>query len=135
MAFLVHTTQGNIVPGNEYLPAGAIKPDIGLALVMTDGQLAVASGTTKPTYICVQKNPAGDDAVDAGTVIAVIRVLPDAVYATTWSAAASAVSAGDLVTLSADGTQVTATTTGGVAEVVAMEGTAIDDTVYVRFPN
>ena len=55
-------------------------------------------------------------------------------FATTWSAAASAVDAGDLVTLSADSMEVTATTTSGVAEVVSMDGTAVGDTVYVRFP-
>ena len=56
------------------------------------------------------------------------------IFATTWSVAASRVHIGDKVTLSADGLQVTATTTSGVAEVVGMDGTAAGDTVYVRFP-
>ena len=77
---------------------------------------------------------AADEALDAGTIIPVFRVLEGTLFATSWSAAASAVSAGDLVTLSADGMQVTATTTSGVAEVVSMDGTAVGDTVYVRFP-
>ena len=37
-------------------------------------------------------------------------------------------------TLSADSMEVTATTASGVAEVVSMDGTAVGDTVYVRFP-
>ena len=37
-------------------------------------------------------------------------------------------------TLSADSMEVTATTASGVAEVVAMDGQDVGDTVYVRFP-
>ena len=131
MAFLISQNNGGIVPGLEYLPAGAITPKIGLALVMTDGNLAACCATTRPQYICAM---AADEALDAGTIIPVFRVLEGTLFATSWSAAASAVSAGDLVTLSADGMQVTATTTSGVAEVVSMDGTAVGDTVYVRFP-
>ena len=120
MGFLTHQTQGNIIPGNEYLPAGAITPVIGLA-----------SGTTVPAYICQRTQEA---TLTAGDILPVIRVLPDMIFATTWSVAASSVHIGDKVTLSADGLQVTATTTSGVAEVVGMDGTAAGDTVYVRFP-
>lgn len=132
MAFLYYQTQGNIVPGNEYLPAGAIVASIGKLLYMSDGNLAVASGTTRPTYLCVEDS--NGKALTAGDIIAVNRILPDMIFATTWSAAASAVSAGDRVTISADGMQATATTTGGVLEVVAMEGNAAGDRVYVRVP-
>lgn len=131
MAFLYHSTRGNLVPGNEYLPAGAIVVDIGKLLYMNDGVLAVAAGTTMPTYVCVQKGPEG--AVTSGTIIAVNRIDTETVFATTWSAAASGVSAGDRVTISADGMEVTATT-GGPAEVVAFDGTTVGDRVYVRFP-
>ena len=131
MGFLTHQTQGNIIPGNEYLPAGAITPVIGLALTVTGGQLAVASGTTVPAYICQRTQEA---TLTAGDILPVIRVLPDMIFATTWSVAASSVHIGDKVTLSADGLQVTATTTSGVAEVVGMDGTAAGDTVCVRFP-
>lgn len=131
MAFLTHQNQGGIIPGLEYLPAGAITPKVGLALVMTDGNLAVCGATARPQYICMMQ---ADKALTAGTVIPVFRVLEDMLFATTWSAAASAVSAGDKVTLSADGLEVTATTTSGVAEVISMDGTAIGNTVYVRFP-
>ena len=44
------------------------------------------------------------------------------------------VAVGDKVTIHTDGLQVTATTTGGVAEVVWMEGTASGAKVRVRFP-
>lgn len=131
MAFLTYQNQGGIVPGLEYLPAGAITPKIGMTLVMTNGNLAVCGATTRPQYICMTS---ADEALTAGTVIPVFRVLEDMLFATTWSAAASAVNAGNKVTLSSDGLEVTATTTSGVAEVVSMDGTAVGDTVYVRFP-
>ena len=35
----------------EYLPCGAITPKAGLALVLTNGLLALATGTTAPTYM------------------------------------------------------------------------------------
>lgn len=131
MAFLISQNNGGIIPGLEYLPAGAITPQIGMALVMTDGNLAACGATTRPQYICAT---AAESALTAGTIIPAFRVLEGTLFATSWSAAASAVNAGDLVTLSADGMQVTATTTSGVAEVVSMDGTAVGDTVYVRFP-
>lgn len=131
MAFKFHQTQGNIIPGNEYLPVSAITPVIGMLLTVSGGQLAIASGTAQPSYVCLCTQ---DNAAVAGDIIPVTRVLPDMVFATTWSAAASSIKLGDKVTISADGLEVTATTTGGVAEVVGMDGTAIGDTVYVRFP-
>lgn len=131
MAFKFHQTQGNIIPGNEYLPVSAITPIIGLLLTVTGGQLAIASGTAQPSYVCLCTQEA---AATAGDIIPVTRILPDMVFATTWSAAATSIKLGDKVTISADGLEVTATKTGGVAEVVGIEGTAIGDTVYVRFP-
>lgn len=130
MAFLYHKNQGAIVPGSEYLPAGAITPKLGLALTMSGGQLAVASGTAAPTYICLTT---ADKALTAGDIIPVSRITADQLYATTWSVAASSVQRGQKVTLSADGMEVTATTTSGVAEVVDFEGQNVGDTVYVRF--
>ncbi|MFR3291361.1 MAG: hypothetical protein ACLTSG_14605 [Lachnospiraceae bacterium] len=132
MAFLISQNNGGIIPGLEYLPAGAITPQIGMALVMTDGKLAACGATTRPQYICAT---AAESALTAGTIIPVFRVLEGMLFATTWSAAASAVNAGDLSDAQRRrGMQVTATTTSGVAEVVSMDGTAVGDTVYVRFP-
>ncbi len=131
MAFLLHTVEGGRIPAWEYLPCGAIQPQVGLALTMTSGNLAIASGTTAPSYISMREEAA---AVAAGTIIPVVRVLDSIVFETTFSAAATAVKVGDKVTISSDGTQVTATKTGGVAEVVWMEGTTSGSKVRVRFP-
>lgn len=131
MAFYIDIVDGGRNPGHEYLPAGAIVPKVGMALVMSGGKLAIASGTTAPTYICMTER---DTALTDGEIIPVFRVLPDEVFQTTFSAAAASVKLGDKVTLHTDGLQVTATTTGGVAEVVGIDGTAAGDSVRVRFP-
>lgn len=130
MGFLFHTIDGRLVPGTEYLPCDAITPKVGLALSVKDGKLAVASGTTKPTYICLRHE---DAAVTAGTVIPVARVLPDTIFETTASASLASVNVGAKVTVSADGLQVTGTTEGGTAEIVSMDGTAAGSVVRVRF--
>ena len=49
MAFYIQQVDGGRNPGHEYLPAGAIVPKVGMALTMTSGKLAIASGTTAPS--------------------------------------------------------------------------------------
>lgn len=124
---------GNAIPW-EYLPAGAITPKVGMALVQTDGNLAVATGANAPSYISMMESNA---ALTAGTNIPVIRVDHDTIYETTNSAAFSSIKKGDKVTLHAsDGLQVTATKTSGVAEVVDFDDAAASGAggkVYVRF--
>lgn len=128
--FLIHSIDGGRGCGLEYLPCGAITPKVGMAMTQTSGNLAVAAGAVKPTYICACEK---ESACTAGDIIPVMRVLPDMVLETTISAAATSIKLGSKVTLSADGLQVTATTTDGVAEVVYMEDTAAGSVVRVRF--
>lgn len=131
MAFKLYQYDVAKVAPIEYLPCGAITPKVGMALTQTSGNLAIATGTTKPTYISMYEASA---ALTAGTVIPCIRVLPDMVFETSFSASASSIKLGDKVTLHASsGLQVTATTTNGVAEVVEMDGTASGSTCRVRF--
>ena len=112
MAFIVHSTDDHRVPVLEYLPIASINTHVGMAMVAQGGTLVLASGTKKPTYICQTKGAA------YGSDIPVIRVQPDMIFE---------------VTVSGDGLQVTATTEGGVAEVVAMDGTEAGATCRVRF--
>ena len=130
MGFLIHSVDDNRVLGLEYLPCSAITPKVGMALVQTGGNLALASGTTAPTYIsmCERK-----EACTAGELIPVIRVQKDIIFGVPAQAAMTSVKLGDKVTIYTDGMQVTATTTSGVAEVVGMEDTAAGSTVLVRF--
>ena len=131
MAFKIHSVAGGRVPGIEYLPCSAITPKEGMALVQSSGNLAIATGTAMPTYISMCER---ETACTAGDIIPVIRVLPDIIFETTFSAAATNIVLGNKVTLHASsGLEVTATTTSGVAEVVAMDGTASGSPVRVRF--
>lgn len=129
--FIPHSNEeGRITPW-EYLPCSAITPKIGMAMILSSGKLAIATGTTKPTYICMAEY---DAAVAAGTIIPVIRVEPDEIFEVTNSASLSGVNIGQKVTLHAsNGLQVTGTTTSGVAEIVAKDGDAAGSRVLVRF--
>lgn len=138
MGFFIHTSDVQNGQPLEYLPAGAITPKLGLALVVTSGKLAVCGATAKPTYICMMES---DEALTAGDVIPVQRVSPQVTYETTASVELATGSAdaktplpvGSKVTLSSDGMSITATTTNGVAEIVSMDGTAAGSKVRVRF--
>lgn len=130
MSFKIHSMDGGRVPGIEYLPAGTITPKVGMALVQTNGQLALATGANAPTYISMCEK---DRACTAGEIIPVIRVGKDMILETTFAAAATSVKLGSKVTLHTDGLQVTATTTSGVAEIVYMDGTASGSMCRVRF--
>lgn len=130
MAFLTHSIDDGRVPALEYLPCSAITPKVGTALVLSGGNLVVAAGTTKPTYICMTER---DAAVAAGELIPVFRIQPDMAFETTFSAAATSIKLGNKVTIATAGDQVTATTTDGVAEVISMEDGTVGSKVVVRF--
>lgn len=97
------------------------------AVTLTAGKVAVATG--KPMFVSASATAS----TAAPKATAVYPVLPQHIYETTFSAAATAVNTGDKVTLAASGAEVTATTTGGVATVWAMFGTAVGSKVWVRF--
>ena len=134
MAFIPHSYDDGQPRPWEYLPCSAITPKVGMALTQTSGNLAIATGTTKPTYISMVDKSA---ACTAGDIIPVIRVDSGIIFETTNSASFSGISKGQKVTLHAsDGMQVTATTSSGVAEVIdfdAKAGSGTGGTVYVRF--
>ena len=118
--FLIHTTDDGRIPGFEYLPAAAITPKAGMALVVNNGNLAVATGTTKPTYISMANR---DSAVTAGDLIPVVRVQPDMIFEVPFTADGSSLKVGQKVTVHTDGLQVTTNATDGIAEIVENLGT------------
>ena len=131
MAFFIHKADPGAIPPFEYLPCSAITPKAGMALIQSSGKLAVATGTSKPTYISMVEKSA---AVTAGELIPVIKVDPSIIFETTNSASLADVSVGAKVTLHASsGMQVTATTTSGVATIVEKLGDSIGSKVRVRF--
>ena len=130
MGFMIYSTDDGRTPATEYLPAGVITPKAGMALKQTGGLLVSAVGTEAPGYISVCEREA---ACAAGENIPVVRVSGDIIIETSFSADAGAVKLGDKVTVSADGLGVTATTAGGVAEVVYMDGAENGSMCRVRF--
>lgn len=130
MGFLIHDTKDGQPGPWEYLEASAIGDcKVGMALTVTDGKLAKASGTVKPTYISMYQGT-----VASGERIPVLRVLPDTRFKTQLSAAGTALKVGDKVTIDTTGMLATATTTSGVLEIVQIIGTENGDDVIVRIP-
>lgn len=125
----IRNDDGHVAPFVK-LPCAAITPKRGMLMKLDSGKLAKASGTDKPEFLCVEEHAA---AVSAGDPVTVVRIEPDTEYETVFSAAATGLGPGDKVTIATDGLRVTGTTTSGVAEIVAAEGTASGDTVTVRF--
>lgn len=114
----------------EKLPAAAsLTLQVGTALTDADGNLAIATGENKPTHICMEDVTT----TEAGQKIHVERVRPETVYETELSAASAAIAVGKKYTLDTSGEAITATDTGGVAQVVSFDGTAKGDKVRVRF--
>ena len=113
-------------PPIEYHPmTGSEEAAVGEALTLTAGALTKCAADAKPDYIAV--GPAKEGAVP------VIKVQDYMTFETTLAADGAALKIGNAVTLSGDALEVTATTASGVATIVAMAGTAVGDTVTVRF--
>ncbi len=129
MSFKIFSTDDGRVPPTILLPAAAVVPVAGLAFVQSGGNLTIAAGSDKPVYISVHERA---EAMTAGELLPVIRVYSDIVFETTNSAELTGVELGDKLTLDASGLEVTATT-GGSAELVAFDDTAIGSRVLVRF--
>lgn len=120
------------VPEPEYFDAKAsTEIQVGQALALQNGVLApVTAGTTKPEFISLAKLPASA----AKREIPVARVNDEQVYEVSVTAAPTSLKVGSKVTLSSDGTEVTATTTDGVATIVNLKGAAaIGDKILVKF--
>jgi len=116
-------------PPLEYLPTTTgTAYDAGDALVIAAGKAALCGATTSPLYIA-----AGTCTGAVGVSIPAIRVQKTMLFETPLTAVGTALNLGDKVTLSATADGVTATTASGVAELVDINGTAIGDTVVVRF--
>ena len=130
MGFMIQSTGDHRVPVHKLLPCGSITPKVGMALALNAGQLTIASGTTKPTHICMEEHEA---AVAAGTLIHVNQVEPDITFGVPLSVAGTSLKVGQKVTIAADGLAVTATTENGVAQIEKICGTGVDDLVHVRF--
>ena len=129
--FIPYSSEDGRVQPWQYFPSTAIKPVVGMALMLSSGKLAIATGTTRPTYISMYE---AKSTLAPGDIIPVIPVERDQIFETTCSASLSGAAVGAKVTLHAsNGCQVTGTTTSGVAEIVDKDGDASGSRVLVKF--
>ncbi len=111
-----------------HFPAAAGEYHIGMALTQTSGNLTKASGSTKPTYICMFEGTAEN----AGDAIAAIPVDESTEFEVVLTAAVSGLAAGTRANISTDGMSLVAGESG-VFRVVSASGAAIGDVVVGRF--
>ena len=113
----------------ETLPApNGTEFKVGQALVIEGGELKKATGTDKPTHVCMEDVTTTED----GQKIHVERVREATVYETELSVVSAAIAEGEKYTIDENGEKITATT-GGTAEVVSFDGTEAGDKVRIRF--
>ena len=120
------------VPEPEYLDVAASEAvSLGQALILNSaGKLTKCGPTATPTHISMGEVSASATKRN----IATCRVESNQVYEVACSAVPSALVPGKKVTIADDGLRVTATTDGGVATVVAINGAALaGDKITVRF--
>ena len=131
MAFKIKTLLTDSTPSLEYLAGTASEAfKAGEALVYSEtGTLTKASGAVTPEYICASEItlPSG------GGLVPVMRIKSDTLYEVPLSASGASLYCGNKVTIGSDGLTVTATVLNGTAEITAMDGTAVGDTVTVKF--
>lgn len=127
MSFKRSSMDVGLTPPIEYHPAKSGETIVlGEALTLTAGALTKCAATAKPDYIAVGPK-------DTNGMVPVIKVQGYMTFEVPLSVDGAALAVGNKVTLSANGLQVTATTDAGVATIVAINGTAVGDTVVVRF--
>lgn len=119
-----------VAPDSVSLPraTGAVYA-AGTALTLKDGVAVPAAGVVKPSFICCSSNEAND-----GSELLGYSVSPTMLFEVPLTAFSDTVKPGAKVTLSADGKGVTATTEGGVATVIDLQGAkAVGDKIIVKF--
>lgn len=121
---------GSSDPYEYYLLTDAEGATAGEALVQTAGRLTKCGATATPEFIAICDRAAE---ATSTTLLPVIRVKENREYETTSSATVAATLVGAKVTLNANGTQVTATTTSGVFEVSHTDGATTNSTVRGYF--
>lgn len=124
--FCLATMDVGLTPPIQYKPmTNGESAVLGEALVLNAGALTKCGADAKPQYIAVGHNNAHGETP-------VVQVQDYMTFETKLSAAGDALKIGDKVTLNEDGLAVTATT-GGAAEIVRLDGTAVGDAVLVKF--
>lgn len=125
--FIPHVYGDGKVDGWAHLGAAVGTYHVGMALTLTSGNLAKASGATKPTHICMCEKAVGT----AGEVIAAVPVDPTTEFAVVLTAAVSGLTAGATAGISSDGMSLAANADGAI-RVVSTSGAAIGNTAIIK---
>lgn len=120
---------GNTPPIVYMQPTDSESYQVGEALKLASGKVTLCSGAVAPSHVCVGP-------IDDNGVVPCVEVQKYMEFETTLGVApadSATVGVGDKVTLHTDGMQVTATKTGGVAEVTGIDGQTVGSRVTVKF--
>lgn len=120
---------GNTPPIVYMQPTDSESYQVGEALKLASGKVTLCNGTAAPSHVCVGP-------IDDNGVVPCVEVQKYMEFETTLGVApedSATVGVGDKVTLHTDGMQVTATKTGGVAEVTGIDGQTVGSRVTVKF--
>ena len=130
-SFKIKTLFTDSTPSIEYLAGTASETfKYGEALVFSEtGKLTKASGAVKPEYV----SAANIALPSSGGIVPAVRITETMLFEVPLSASGASLVCGNKVTIGTDGLTVTATLTNGTAEIVGINGTAVGDTVVVRF--
>lgn len=129
MFMLSRMLVGNTPPIVYMQPADGETYQVGEALKLASGKVTLCSGAVAPSHVCVGP-------IDDNGVVPCVEVQKYMEFETTLGVApadSATVGVGDKVTLHTDGMQVTATKTGGVAEVTGIDGQTVGSRVTVKF--
>lgn len=129
MFMLSRMLVGNTPPIVYMQPTDSESYQVGEALKLASGKVTLCSGAVAPSHVCVGP-------IDDNGVVPCVEVQKYMEFETTLGVAptdSATVGVGDKVTLHTDGMQVTATKTGGVAEVTDIDGQTVGSRVTVKF--
>lgn len=129
MFMLSRMLVGNTPPIVYMQPTDGETYQVGEALKLASGKVTLCSGAVAPSHVCVGP-------IDDNGVVPCVEVQKYMEFETTLGVAptdSATVGVGDKVTLHTDGMQVTATKTGGVAEVTGIDGQTVGSRVTVKF--
>lgn len=129
MFMLSRMLVGNTPPIVYMQPTDGETYQVGEALKLASGKVTLCSGAVAPSHVCVGP-------IDDNGVVPCVEVQKYMEFETTLGVApadSATVGVGDKVTLHTDGMQVTATKTGGVAEVTGIDGQTVGARVTVKF--
>ena len=129
MFMLSRMLVGNTPPIVYMQPTDGETYQVGEALKLASGKVTLCGVAAAPSHVCVGP-------IDDNGVVPCVEVQKYMEFETTLGVAptdSATVGVGDKVTLHTDGMQVTATKTGGVAEVTGIDGQTVGSRVTVKF--